>query len=138
MSHPPSEYRPSGHRVSEYRPSGHRVSEYRPSEEEAISTLMERLTHRYAKNDIRDIYRIIHLLLDVLTEDEHYNHHYNKHHIIMSCLYRFYAGYPHYRDIIHSYSAYVSERLHELRHVEYEKKHEHRRTSSFCRYCVIS
>jgi len=111
---------------------------HRASEEEAIITLLEKLENRYARDDIRDIYRIIHLLLDVLTEDEHYNHHYNKHHIIMTCLYRFYMRYPHSRDIIHSYSAYVSERLHVLKRMEYEKKQGTTRTSSFCRYCTIS
>ena len=112
--------------------------DHRPSEEEAIHDLTQQLEHRYAKNDIRDIYRIIHLLLDLLTEDEHYNHHYNKHHIIMTCLYCFYVGYPHSRDIVHSYSAYVSERLHSLKQNEYERQREKRRHSSFCRYCVIS
>jgi hypothetical protein len=111
---------------------------HRASEEEAIATLLEKLENRYARDDIRDIYRIIHLLLDVLTEDEHYNHHYNKHHIIMTCLYRFYVRYPHSRDIIHSYSAYVIERLHALKRMEYEKKQGTTRTSSFCRYCTIS
>jgi hypothetical protein len=108
------------------------------SEEEAIQTLALHLEHRYAKDDIRDIYRIIHLLLELLTEDEHYQHHYNKHYIIMSCLYQFYGRYPHSRDIIHSYSAYVSERLHVLKRETYQKRQEHTRTSSFCRYCVIS
>jgi hypothetical protein len=108
------------------------------SEEEAIKELVSHLKHRYAHDDIRDIYRIIHLLLDVLMEDEHYQHHYNKHHIIMKCLYQFYHKYPHSQDIIHSYSAYVSERLHVLKRQAYQVKQTHTRTSSFCRYCVIS
>ena len=108
------------------------------SEEEAIHTLSQLLEKRYAKDDIRDIYRIIHLLLDLLTEDEHYHHHYNKHHIIMTCLYHFYLRYPHGREIVHSYSVYVSEKLHALKRVEWEKRREETRQSSFCRYCAIS
>lgn len=111
---------------------------HRPSEEEAIHELTQRLEHRYAKDDIRDVYRIIHLLLDVLTEDEHYQHHYNKHHIIMTCLYQFYRQYPHSHDIVHSYSAYVSEKLHALKRQGYNKKQEDTRKSPFCRYCTIS
>lgn len=105
------------------------------TEDDAIITLTQRLEHRYAKNDIRDIYRIIHLLLEVLTEDEHYSHHYNKHTIIMGCLNRFYVHYPHSHIVIHSYSAYVSESLHKAKQDQNKLMYEKKRNS--CRYCVI-
>jgi hypothetical protein len=111
------------------------------TEEDAIRELGKRIQHRFSHDDIRDIYRIIHLLLEVLTENEHYVHHYNKHHIIMQCLYRFYAGYPHSRVAVHSYSAYVSERLREIKRDKNNKQWDADRKTertSFCRYCVIS
>lgn len=105
------------------------MSRYRSSEDDAIRELGHRIQHKFSHDDIRDIYRIIHLLLEVLTEDEHYTHHYNKHHIIMKCLYQFYATYPHGKVAVHSYSVYVSERLHEIKRAEYEKKRLEQRTS---------
>ena len=109
------------------------------SEEDAIRELTARIQNRFSHDDIRDIYRIIHFLLEILTENEQYSHHYNKHHIVLQCLYRFYASHPHSRLVVHSYSAYVSERLHEIKRVQYNKKKEQEgRHSSFCRYCVIS
>lgn len=114
------------------------ISKVNTSEDEVAIELMDKFKHKYSNKDIRDIHRIIHLLLDVLTEDEEYKHHYNKYTIIMSCLHRFYASYPNQYMIIHSYSAYVSERLHEIKREAYEKNDNNHRKSSFCRYCVIS
>lgn len=115
------------------------MSTFRTGEEDAIKELEERLHRRFSSHDIRDIYRIIHFLLDILTENEQYNHHYNKEHMIMKCLYRFYASYPESRIAIQSYSVYISERLHEIKRNQYsvERERENRR-SSFCRYCTIS
>jgi len=107
------------------------------SEKDAVQALVLRLHRRYAKDDIRDIYRIIHLLLEILTEDGHYNYHYNKHLIIMNCLYTFYASYPNSREIIRSYSSYVSEKLHDQKHQENVRHHKKDRRSSFCSGCVL-
>ena len=107
------------------------------SEDEIAIQLIYKFKNNYSNKDIRDIHRIIHLLLDVLTEDEQYKHHYNKYTIIMSCLHRFYAAYPNHNTIIHSYSSYVSERLHEIKKEAYEKDYSNQRKSSFCKYCVI-
>lgn len=108
------------------------------SEDEVAIELMDKLKNKYSNKDIRDIYRIIHLLLEVLTEDEEYKHNYNKYTIIMSCLHQFYASYPNHHAIIQSYSVYVSEKLHELKRDSYEKIYNKDRKSSFCKYCVIS
>ncbi len=115
------------------------MSTFRNTEEDAIRELSIRIQHRFSHDDIRDIYRIIHFLLEILTENEQYLHHYNKHHIIMQCLYRYYVSHPHSRTVVHSYSAYVSERLQEIKRTQYNKNREkEERHSSFCRYCVIS
>lgn len=111
------------------------MSHYRPSERDVIRDLGLCIQDKFSHNDIRDIYRIIHHLLELLTEDEHYNHHYNKQYIIMQCLYQFYENYPHGRIAVQSYSAYVSERLHEIKRDEYEKKRLEQRCS-FSR-CII-
>ena len=107
------------------------------SEQNVVRQLVDRLHQRFAREDIRNIYRIIHLLLEILTEDEHYNYHYNKHLIIMNSLYAFYEKYPNSREIIRSYSAYVSECLHDVKQKETGRRKEKERHSSFCRGCVL-
>lgn len=115
------------------------MSTFRTTEEDAIIELGERLHHKFSSHDIRNIYRIIHFLMDILTENEHYTHHYNKHHIIMKCLYNFYASYPDSRIAINSYSVYISEHLHTIKRNQNKvKREQENRHSSFCRYCIIS
>ena len=104
------------------------------SEGDTIHELVERIQSKFSHDDIRDIYRIIHLLLDILTEDGPYKYHYNRHHIIMQCLYQFYAKYPYGKVAVHSYSVYVSERITERKKLEYKKGLE-KRTS--CSRCII-
>jgi hypothetical protein len=108
------------------------------SENEVICELVSHIQRKFSHEDIRNIYRIINLLLEFLTEDGKYNYHYNKHHIIMQCLYRFYQSYPCGNVTIHSYSAYISERLREIRRNENRKKMEKDNGRISCRhYCVI-
>jgi len=108
------------------------VSARSNSESDAVQRLSAQLEHRYAKDDIRDIYRIIHDLVDHLTVDPLYDHHYNKHLIIMNTLHRFYAAYPHSYVVIHSYSVYVAERLHEIKQQQKQKEKDNERTSCHC------
>lgn len=109
---------------------------YISSEDEIAIKLINVIESKYSKTDIRNIYRIIHLLLDILIKDEKYKYNSNKYIIIMICLHRFYVSYPNSHDIIQSYSVYVADKLHEIKCKMYEDRDKDR--SLFCKYCVIS
>jgi hypothetical protein len=107
------------------------------SEPDAINDLCHALHRRYCKKDIRDIHRIINDLLDQVTGDGKYAFHYNKYTIIISCLKKFYKDYPHGKEIVHSYSSYISEQLHKIRQEELRETNQNNRRSFFCKYCII-
>lgn len=106
------------------------------SESDAIYELHQIVMKKYSNTDIRQIHRIIHDLMSRLTGNGEYAYHYNKYTIIMSCLQLLYKDYPHGKEIVLSYSTYISEQLQHLRLEEYQKKQETNR-SSFGRYCVL-
>jgi hypothetical protein len=108
------------------------------SEADAVNALYHQLCMKYSQKDIREIYRMIQDLIEHLTGHGKFAFHYNKYTIIMNCLKRFYNDYPHGKEIVHSYSSYISEQLHQFKQDEMTRRHEKNRKSVFCKYCVIS
>jgi hypothetical protein len=50
----------------------------------------------------------------------------------MNTLHRFYEAYPHSYIVIHSYSVYVAERIHEVKQKQKAQERDEQRTSCRC------